>query len=204
MADNGKIEEVLRGAQAAVEAAGVATEFRAIAFEKAVELLAADVGLAGAPTPPGAKASPPPPPPGDREQATLAGSLEKIAERLRIDRALVEHVYEEHDGDLAVVIPASRLSDRPRPAMRELILLTAVGRQAGGWDGNATPVATLRAVCAHYGGRHYDENNFPNALSDLSDYLRKTGRRRDATVRVLPAGYTRGAAQITELLGEST
>lgn len=205
MVDSGKVEEVLRGAQAAVEAAEVATEFRAIAYEKAVELLAAGAGLAA----PAAAASASPPPPaapagGQSDGGPTSGSLQRIATQLEVDLELVERAYEVQDGDLAVVVPVSRLPQQARPAMRDLIVLTAVGRQAGGWDASPTPVAAVRAVCESYSSR-FDAGNFANAVRDLSDYLRRQGgRRRDATVRVLPGGYRHAAERLRELFGDST
>jgi hypothetical protein len=187
-------KDLLEAAHNAVKDAAVPKPLEEVAFKMAFQYLAG-----GAPSSAGGNIGPPP---GSPPKPRPGASLENIAAKLGLDRGAVEKVYGLNEEDLEIIVPTPSLSQRARPAMRELILLTAVGRQAGGWDDGPTGVEQLRSVCEHYGGKYYDSNNFPNAIKDQHDHLRTTGKRKEMTIRVLPAGYTAGAALVKKMAGE--
>lgn len=196
-ADQPTAKDLLEAAHEAVREANLPEGLQAVALGKAFDLLAAQAGIHVGPqqvaqptqqvqTPSQQQQQP------ERGAAPGSGSLQQIATKLGIDLELIEHVYLA-DGGFQVIVPPDRLPDRPAPAMRELIFLTVLGRQAGGWDSGTTAVTDARAVCEHYGGRHYDPKNFTNAVKGLSSYVAATGKRDEMTLRVLPGGYREGA-----------
>jgi hypothetical protein len=194
--DQTKVKEILEQAHHAVTEAGVPEGLQEVAFTKAVDLLAGQTAPALPQQQTGQQ---------QQQQQQPAGngpSLQKIATKLNLDLATVENIYIVEDGQLQVIVPTNRLATSARAAMRELIHVTAVGRQAGGWDTGASAITDVRAVCEHYGGAHYDANNFGNSVTDLRDYIRKTGTRNSATLRVLPGGYTEGANLVRRLAGQ--
>src|SRR5262245_21308045 len=146
--DNATVKEILEAARDAV--ADLPEPLQQVGFTKAVDLLAAGAGVAANQTPPQRQrqerqASDE----GDKRQRrdSTGASLQKIAKTLRVDVAVVENVYLDEDGELQIIVPASRLPNRPAPAMRDLIFLTALGRQAGGWDSGVTAITAAREVC---------------------------------------------------------
>jgi hypothetical protein len=193
--DHSTAKEVAEAAYKAVTEASIPEPLQEVAFGKVFDLLS---GGASVPAP----AAPAAPTPGVSAKPTPGASLGNIASKLGLGADTVEKVYGVSDGNLEIVVPTASLTQKARPAMRELILLTAVGRQAGGWDEGSTTVGELRAVCEHYGGKYYDGNNFANAIKDNRDHLRTSGQRKNLTVRVLPAGYTAGAELVKKMAGE--
>jgi hypothetical protein len=204
--DTSTLREILVAAHQTVREANLPSALQPAAMEKAIEVLAAQAGLVATPQPLAVPASGAP----TREPKENGnvpavgggtGSLESIASRLGVELNTVEQVFLAEDG-FQIIVPTNRLPDRARPAMRDLIFLTALGRQAGGWDSKTTAVTDARAVCEHYGGRYYDPNNFANAVKDLDEYIQATGKRNDMTLRVLPGGYRAGAALVRRMAGE--
>lgn len=181
---------LLREAAATVSESEVPGEFAATAFSKAVDLLRADVARPSTESP--------------TADITLRsdepGSLERLETHGRLGRETVERLYSVHDGFLRVIAPPSRLPTSKRAAMRDLIILTTFGRQVGGWDDSATSLAEVRSICESYGQRHFDGNNFTNALNDLGDYLRKIPASDGLMVKLTPPGFDH-ARETAERLG---
>src|SRR4029077_8087443 len=126
------------------------------------------------------------------------GTLQQLTDRLGLSADVAGRIWAVEEGELHVIAPPSRLSDNRRGAMREVALLTAVGRQAGGWDAS-TALTTLRSSCDSYGPRFFDPNNFNNAINDLGDELKKLGDGKELRVRVTPPGFDAGIALATRL-----
>jgi hypothetical protein len=197
--DHTTAKDLAEAAYKAVMEAGIPEPLQEVAFGKAFDLLSGGAPAPVVPTSPGAPDASKPSTPA---KPTSGASLNNIAAKLGLGIETVEKVYGVAGDELEIVVPTSSLTQKARPAMRELILLTAVGRQAGGWDEGSTDVAALRAVCEHYGGKYYDSNNFGNAIKDQHDHLRTSGKRKDMIARLLPAGYTAGAELVKKMAGE--
>jgi hypothetical protein len=200
--DHTTAKDIAEAAYKAVTEAGIPEPLQEVAFGKAFDLLSGDASAPAAPASPGAPGAPDTPKPSTPAKPTSGASLNNIAAKLGLGIETVEKVYGVAGEELEIVVPTSSLTQKARPAMRELILLTAAGRQAGGWDEGSTDVPELRVVCEHYGGKYYDGNNFGNAIKDQHDHLRTSGKRKGMTVRVLPAGYTAGAELVKKMAGE--
>ena len=179
------VKAILVEALRAVEEAEIPAELRQVAFEKAIELAAgltlsrADAGGTAlqpkAPTPPGERA------------AESEEPLQRIASKLKLDREVVSHVYNvTPDGKLEIVVSPGRLPSKFGPAMRELALLVASGRQAGGFDTEWTSADEIRQVCEHF--KRFDGANFATHLKQMEEVflVRGTPRKREVKM-TMPA-----------------
>jgi hypothetical protein len=172
------LKEILVEALRAVDEAGVPTDLRQIAFEKAIDLAAQQAVTrtdAGGEKP-AAKAA--------KAASEVAGesgdALERIAGKLKLDREIVAHVYNvDPEGNLEVVVAPSRLPAKVATAMREIALLVAAGRQAGGFDSEWTSADEIRQVCEHF--KRFDSPNFASALKQMEHVflMRGTSRKRE-------------------------
>lgn len=202
--EEAKVIEVLAAANRAVDAAKVPGDLRASAFAKAVDLLASGGGDASSdlrprprsrPRPQAAKRAAPDKP-GAGGTFTGTGSLDGAAEILKIDRTTLDAVIGIENGQPVVHVKPSDLEARPRPAMRQLILVLTAVRQAGGWDEQTDGALLQKQLSTHHKG-HYDSNNYWNAVGGVSDSIRNTTGK----LKMRPAGYTAAATVITALAG---
>jgi hypothetical protein len=115
--------------------------------------------------------------------------LAAVADALGIDASVVEQVFADDDGELKFVLPARRLSSTTRGAMRQIAILTACARQAGGWDESWTSAATIRAMCESvnvYQSKHF--NTVVGGLDVFSVQGSGSGRQLRAHAGSFKAG----------------
>lgn len=195
--DEAAVTDLLGQAAKVVAGANLPDDLRVAAFEKAVDLLAEPrrteatrtTPPAGQPPKPG---SPAPPATPDEQK----GSIEAALRTLDVDAAVLAKVVAIEKSVPTLVVVPSALGSEARPAMRKLILVLTAVRQAGGWE-ELTDPEVIRAALKHY-PRHYDVNNFGNAIRGLEDSIRNTGGR-EFKLKMLPAGYADAAVVIKEL-----
>jgi len=195
--DKSAVEQVLKDASEVVKGAAVAKELQAVAFEKAVEL------LAGQATPAVDPASGKPPDPGSTTPKSGAGedrSLEKVAGRLGLSPETVGEVYHVDGEALSLGIGTTQLESTKAKGAKQIALLVATGRQAGGWDAEWTPTSEIRSVAEAYG--KFDSGNFAKALREMNDAFSFSGTRQNLKVRLKRKGYENATALVKQLAGE--
>ncbi len=180
-----KISEFLRSAAKEVEESGVAGELRPAAFEAAVQLLRDSDGIAG------------------EEEKSHSGAIgdrvTMIASKIGISTEIAAEVYDAAGDRLEIIVPAARLDPTMSGGARQLALLVAAGRQAGGYDAEWTGAERIREVCRDFG--RFDSANFASSLRELSDafVFRGKGHRRE--VRVTRPGWDQARREIVAITG---
>ncbi len=202
-ADN-TVTEILRTAHESVTAAGVPDDLRAMAFEKALELLGVQGALSSA-------APPTPPPTGTVSGSGASGgaaaadkTFDKIAEKLKVTKTAVEKVFHIEGESLELSIGTSKLPKPKVPGTKMIALLLAAGRQAGGWDAEWTAVSDIRAVCEAFG--RLDGSNFAGTIREMDNVFNFSGARRSRKVKVKVnrEGFEDAGALVRELGGETS
>lgn len=193
MAADETITEILRTAHESVNAAGIPEVLQSSALERAIDLVAMQHGLASVPTtpaagPPSKQSSGTPPPAG----ATSEKSIARIAAQLDLSVETVEEVY-HLDGD------TGKLPSMNKAAVKEIALLIAGGRQAGGWDREWTTASEIRPVADTYG--KFD-GNFATALTEMEDELSFSGSGSGRKVKLKRKGKDDLVALVKRLAGE--
>jgi hypothetical protein len=189
------VEDILRSAADAVDKAEVPSEFRAIAFEKAVEVFAARSTsgvLDGSDDRTGELRSGP-------TQADGNAGMARVAERLDIDVEAIAEVFDDANGELQIIVAPSKMPSNKSGATKLLALLVAAGRQAGGYDEGWTPSAVIRDVCRDYG--KLDSANFATALAGMKDEFSFRGKGQGREVKVTRPGFELAARHIRRLTG---
>jgi hypothetical protein len=188
-----ELKEVLAQALRAVNEAEIPTELREIAFAKAIDLAAGPpaVRTAGAV---GARKLQV-----QDELGDDADGLQRIAGKLKLDREIVSHVYYLNpDGkSLEVVISPSRLPSKFGPAIKELALLVAAGRQAAGIDAEWTTADEVRKVCEHF--KRYDASNFAAYIKQMEDVFSMRGTAHKREVRMTMPAWEQATALVARL-----
>ncbi len=193
--DQSKVSEILVAAREAVDAAGLPEELRAVAFEKAVVL------LAGGPVPPSGSAAL-----SGETGAPHSGeakTVETVAAKLGLPAETVGEVFHVENGELTIVLARSMFEETRAGATKQLALLIAAGRQAGGWDDQWTATPVIRSVVDEFG--RLDPPNFASAIREMEDVFSFTGNRQNLRVKVRTHGFDEAAALVRALTGgEST
>lgn len=191
-----RIEDVLREAEAAVDAAGVAQDLRPVAFGKIVDHL-----LSSKETKPSAAS-------GDTSTdvwtqsadmpkiTETSDTLERVATKLGVDRQLVEDTFHVDDADdVKLSLAPSQLDSMDQKAQQELALLIAAASQAGGLE-EWTRSKQIRGVADDYGklNHHFAEN-----LNAMSDEFSFRGKGQSREVKLKKSGRESAAALIRRL-----
>lgn len=182
-----EIVEILRAANEAVQEADLPAELKPVAFQSAIDLIAAGAGSA---TSDGAHSR-------NEETSTTLG---RIASKLNLPLEVVQDVYFDDGDDVGIGVASSALPSRKAAATKQLARLVAVGQQAGGlaeW----TPVDQIRRVCVDF-GRH-DDSNFAATIQEMGDEFQIRGSRRQREVRVKRPALERAADLIQQLAGHN-
>jgi hypothetical protein len=193
-----EIADRLQEAAAAVALADLPQEFRALAYERALDAVGLRCAISRAPDP-----SPP------EEVAagvvpsslTEGGQLELIASRLELPIEAVERVYEADENDgLRLILKRAML---PRPeqkaaSMRDVALLVTVGRQAAGLE-EYTSFAMIRSECQDL--RVLDGSNFSAEVAKLE--MRRRGGRNNQEAKANRHHYEDTAELINEIVSKS-
>jgi hypothetical protein len=191
------VKDVLVRALTAVEDASVPDDLRAIAFEKAVELIS---GRSAPHTHSGSAvthstAS-------DGESGSLPGAssvIKAVAAKLRVPVEGVEEVYAvDAAGDLEIVLGPGRLESTTAGATKQIALLLAGGRQTGGLD-DWTAGSVIRDACVHFG--KFDTNNFARVVKQMDDVFSFRGKGQQWQVKINRVGMERLGDMIRHLAG---
>jgi hypothetical protein len=161
--DRTDVTGILAEAIKAVEDAKVPNDLRTVAFERTLDLLVG--GARPAPlmpaAPVGALAAPSP-------LVTLAAGelMSRLAERLHVDRDLLETVFTEHEGKLVVTLLHGKLTKSKSTGAREIGLLVCAAEQVASED--TTSSESIRKIAEEYD--KYDQPNFASALGTLKGH----------------------------------
>lgn len=184
------VEEILKKAADAVEAANIPTELRASAFEKAVDLYS---GVAATSVPMKAEtgAAAPIPAPDD--------PIGRICARLSLSSEIVGDVFfTDDEGGIGVGVAASAINARKAGGTKELALLRAGSRQLSGQE-EWTSFDRIRSLVTDYG--RYDDSNFAATIQEMGDYFQIRGTRRNREVRLKRPGIEALARLVSRLAG---
>jgi len=182
------VESILADAVKAVTDAKVPDDLKSIAFEKAVDLLAARISpQPAAPQSAGGATSAAP---------TAVGSqLDRLAARFGLAHDVVEGVFAEGRNGLQVNVRPERLSRSKSAGARELAMLVAAMHQAESDD--PTPVEEIRRVVEEYS--RYDQPNFASSLAAMKGPFLVSGPSRARTFKLTRPGWQQAADLVREL-----
>lgn len=187
------VVHILRDAHNAVKEADLPSEFQAVAFGKAVDLLSAPAGASDAAQAPSAGG------PGATAKVNQNDAIGMIAQQLAVDRESVERVFHVEAEDLKLVLPSSKLSSAKKTATQEIALLVAAGRQASGLDQETTNAEKVREAAEHY--RKYDSPNFSRTIKEMHDVfiVRESGRKK--MVKMTQPGWEAARELVDRIVG---
>jgi hypothetical protein len=133
--------------------------------------------------------------------ATAADALRAIAARVGVERATVEEVYDLHDGSVQLIIPTGKLTNRTASAAKEIALLLAGGRQAGGTE-EWTSVDVIRDACSDF--KKLDSGNFAKTIKSMEDVFnfRKESERK-TSVKLSRPGWEEFGGLVRRFGGEA-
>ena len=188
-----QVREILVDTLKDVEEAGVPEDLREIAFAKTFDLRAGNT-----PAPPKASNAS-----GATEEEAPSpddNPLAKIASRFSVDVATVSEVYAVEDGKLELIVPLSKLPKAAATGTKEIALLIAGGRQAGGLE-EWTSWEEIRSTCVEF--KKYDSANFAKTLREMDDvFNQRRQSERKYLVKLARPGWDRLAEAIGRLGGE--
>lgn len=184
-------QELLISAENAVEGSGIAEEYRVVAFSKVLDLLTRQQRDVPARTSNGVG-----PLPEDGKSI-----LSTLARNLHLENEIIAEIYDEADGDLHLIIAPSILEKANASATKQIALLVAAGRQAGGVE-DWTLVSTIRAWCADFG--RLDSANFAKTIASMGDVFGFRGDSQKKVVRVNKVGIENTTDLIRKLKGVQT
>jgi hypothetical protein len=196
--DKSAVQQILKDAQEAVDESGVEAELRPLAFEKAVDLLSGALKLT-AQGGGGGSAN------GDAEGQSGAGAevgdkATRIAKRMHIGADKFPYVYDLEDEDVSLIVKRTIFPKTKANATREVALLYAAARQAGGYDEGHTSTAEIKKHCENMGV--LDDHNFSAHMSAKKDWFTQKGKKpADREYKVTQPGYEEAGRIITRITG---
>lgn len=117
----------------------------------------------------------------------LEDAVERIAVKMGIDSELAHEVFHDDEGRLGIGIAPSRLAKSHASATKQLALLLAAGRQAGGYDDGYTPVAEIREMCRDFS--RLDSGNFSSTITEMDEEFTFKGKGPGRQVHVTKPGW---------------
>jgi hypothetical protein len=194
MTDRATVDKILTEAREAVDAAEVPEDLRALAFEKAIDLLAGTVqAVNGAAAASGDETS------RDGAAAGFDQRLVKIAQRLGVDVPKLAYVYDLDQDDVTLVVPRSKLHSTKAIATREVALLYAAARQAAGYDETHTRVTDIKSKVEDMGV--LDAGNFASHVKKIEGMSVKGSTAQSREFKVTQHGYEEAAEVIARVTG---
>jgi hypothetical protein len=182
------VEEVLKKAAAAVEAADIPDELKVSAFEKAVDLYAGHTRASANVVEEMPTASP-----------SADDPLGRICARLNLSLEVVGDVFFIDDqGEVGVGVASSAIDGRKAGGTKELALLRTGSRQLSGEE-EWTSFDRIRALVTDYG--RYDDSNFATTIQEMGDSFQIRGGRRSRQVRLKRPGIEALARLVSRLAG---
>lgn len=190
--DPSDVTTILANAVKSVADANVPDELKTIAFEKAITLFAGSVApVAAFPSSVGAAAGLAAAQPGG------GSALDRLANRLRLGRDVVEAVYTENGDTLAVTVGPDRLAKAKSTAAREIALLVAAAHQSK--SDEPTTSDEIRKEAEQYD--RYDGPNFASTLADMKGTFLIAGTPRARTYYLTKPGWAAATTLIAKLGG---
>ena len=189
--DRREIQEILKEAETILTEAGIAAELQAVAFSKVVDVLLG-AGIEQASPAPGRVTR------ANGLAATSGGPLASIAARMGLSIEEVEEVFFLDGDQLGIGLPSTRLDPGKAGGTKQLALLVAAGRQAGGFDEEWTASSEIRRWCHEFG--RFDSSNYSTTLLELGDVFQFRGSRLQREVKVRRLGFERAAELIRRLI----
>jgi hypothetical protein len=190
------VTDLLKKAEAVVDAADLADDLRSPGFEAAVQLLSSGRVFA-APTPPvpaGASV------PGDGDSLGSAkGLLDRIATGMGIDPKEIRNLYEEADGVPILNVKSSELPGSKAAGAHDVALLVMGARQLAGID-DYTEAAILRDAAKRYG--KFDQANFGKHMTALDNLILTSGKGPSAKRKLTQPGIEAAAELAKAYLAE--
>jgi hypothetical protein len=132
-------------------------------------------------------------------KTTGAGLLDRVANRLRLDRAVVADVFDDGDGSIDVIVSPRKLDPAKARATKQLALLVVAARQAAELE-EWTDVDEVRRLAEDY--KKYDSANFASAIKEMQDDFRVKQVGRKITVKLGRPGWDRATELVRRLGGE--
>ena len=191
---NDAIERILTDAAAIVDATDVPADCRAMAFSKAVDLLAENRKPSG-------ESSSKPAGLTDRGSEVIPSwmnTLERVTNKTTVQ--LEEVFFADDDGVPLIGVDPDRLGDSIARCSRSAILLLVGVRQVGGIE-SATDSELLREECKRLGV--FDQSNFGKTLSNMRDCFNFTGSGALRVVRLKPSGRKAFRQLCDDLISDS-
>ena len=198
-AEGDKYRAAAAAALADVDAIGAVGEDRSIVLKHMLHVRLPIPG-SGAPA---VGAAPSPPIQSPTAGSTPAASdeqdvLGRIGAVLKLDRDILELVYDVQDGEPQLVLTSKKLVSNKAQAARQLAQLVAAARQAAGLE-EWTSVAPIRRVVSDYG--RLDTNNFAAAIQQMDKVAVLRGKGMAREVKITKPGMEDTAALIRTLVG---
>lgn len=185
------IEAILKEAVSVVDGAEVPDQLRTIAFEQVLGALLMGGRARSTDSGEGEAGG------GANEEKTDGGVIEQIAGTCGLDIERAKQVFaEDPEGGLELVIPVGRLESSKASATKQIALLVAGGRFAGGL-GEWTNATKIRSVCERFG--KFDTANFAATVRKMQDVFSFRGSRQRRQVRINLVGMEQMKVLLEEL-----
>lgn len=139
--------------------------------------------------------------PSQRNGVDNEDPVDRIASRFGVDPEVVSEVFHDDDGQLGIGVAPSRLAKGAASGTKQIALLLAAGRQAGGYDDAYTPVSLIRERCRDFA--RLDSGNFSTTITEMKDEFTFKGKGQARMVHVTRPGWAKAKALILELTNGS-
>jgi hypothetical protein len=170
----------------------ISDDLKAVAFQKAIELLSQDAST---------KASPTTTTNAQRSNLPLGsaeGGVDKISRKLTLSVEAVSEVYSDNDqGVVDVVVGVGKLDNSTATATKQLALLVTGARQLTESE-QWTESKHIRNLCIHYG--RFDSANFAKTVKQMDDAFSFKGKGQQLEVRL----HQRGVEKLKHLIANLT
>ncbi|MDQ4125686.1 MAG: hypothetical protein M3134_08815 [Actinomycetota bacterium] len=184
----------------ALDQAEVPRELREVGFASGLNLVASEVPRPTTPEQGGASIARESVVANSVRTETEFDALERIAGRLGLDVEEVGEIFHDDEGNLGIGVAPARLRRGQAAATKQIALLLAAGRQAGGYDDAYTRVSLIREMCRDFG--RLDSSNFSSTITEMSEEFTFKGRGQDRQVHVTRPGWVKARDLITSLVRE--
>lgn len=182
-------QETLAQAEQIVDDSKIAPDLRSVAFGRVLGALLGDSPK---------QSSGADPTEDSKDENSPDDALSSIAAKLSIPREALENIYFADESGVNISIPSSRLDSSKKAATKQLALLVAVGRQAGGIENEGwTADSVIRDVCQEYGV--YQAKHFSETLGELDEAFHKRGTPKKREYKLKIPGFEKAAALIKGL-----
>jgi hypothetical protein len=194
----GDVAALLRRAAEVVVQADLPHDLRPVAFARVLDLQMARAATPATPT------APEPQAPGPRATtpAARADPVAALSRELKLDRDLVEQVF-DFDGDtVQLTVATSDLARSQRDASGQVAYLMTAALQASGLVESA-PIQVIKDACEQCGV--LDAPNFSRALAKIKGRgISERGKGKDRSYRINRRGYEIAAEIVTAITAPSS